>query len=206
MSRNPVADAPAHDFAGLLARAARGEPAALDALIREYEPKVRVVARVLLGPALRPYLDSADLAQSVHKSIVTGLRENRFEFAGPDQLVGLAITVLRRKAARHWRHLQRQRRLSGDGPARDGDDLPGVLTALSSPGTDPAAEAQFRDQLDHLCRHLDDAERRILDLRLEGYTPSEIADQIGVSRVALRVRLTRLRQRLQATGAVTDWL
>jgi RNA polymerase sigma-70 factor (ECF subfamily) len=201
-----VADAPALDFADLLARAGQGDQAALDDLVRQYEPKLRVVARVLLGPALRPYLDSADLAQSVHKSIMVGLRDQRFALAGPDQLIGLALTVLRRKAAKHWRHLQRQRRLSGDGSARNADDLPGVLTALSSPGTDPAAEAQFRDQMHHLCQHLDESEQRVLDLRLEGYTPAEIADQIGVSRVALRVRLTRLRQRLQAAGVITDWL
>lgn len=199
-------DVPALDFAALVTRSAEGDPAAIDELVRQYEPKVRVVARVLLGPALRPYLDSVDLAQSVHKSIVTGLRESRFDIAGPDQLVGLAITILRRKAARHWRHLQRQRRLSGDGSNRSTDDLPSVLTALSSPGVDPADEAQFRDQLTRLCDHLDETERRLLDLRLEGYTPSEIADQLGVSRVALRVRLTRLRQRLQASGAITDWL
>jgi RNA polymerase sigma-70 factor (ECF subfamily) len=192
-------------FAELVARAGRGDSAALAELVREYEPKVRVVARVLLGPALRPYLDSVDLAQSVHKSIFIGLRDNKFELAGPDQLVGLALTVLRRKAARHWRHLQRQRRLSGDGNTK-ADSLPGLLTALSSPETDPATEAQFRDQVEHLCTHLDESERRILDLRLEGHTPSEIADRIGVSRVALRVRLTRLRQRLQATNVVTDWL
>jgi len=201
-----VPDTPSLNFAELLAQAAQGDQAALDELTREYEPKVRMVARVLLGPALRPYLDSVDLAQSVHKSILVGLRDNKFVISEPDQLVGLALTVLRRKAAKHWRHLQRQRRLSGDGSARSTDDLPGVLTALSSPGTDPAAEAQFRDQLEHLCTHLDEAERRILDLRLEGHTPSEIADQIGISRVALRVRLTRLRQRLQASGVVTDWL
>jgi RNA polymerase sigma-70 factor (ECF subfamily) len=201
-----VTDAAPTEFADLLTRAAEGDTTALDALVARYEPKVRVVARVLLGPALRPYLDSVDLAQSVHKSIVTGLRENRFEFEGPDQLVGLALTVLRRKAARHWRHLQRQRRLSGDGSARTADDLPDVLAALSNPGTDPAAEAEYRDHLRQLCEHLDENERRILDFRLEGYTPSEIADKIGVSRVALRVRLTRLRQRLQAAEVVTDWL
>jgi RNA polymerase sigma factor (sigma-70 family) len=127
-------------------------------------------------------------------------------FTGPDELVGLALTVLRRKAAKHWRHLRRQRRLSGDGADRSGDDLPGVLAALSSPGTDPAADAQYHDHLAQLCAHLDDNERKILDLRLEGYTPSEIADKIGVSRVALRVRLTRLRQRLQTADVVTDWL
>lgn len=195
----------AADFAALLARAGGGDEAALGELVRQYEPKVRMVARVLLGPALRPYLDSVDLAQSVHKSVVAGLRDGRVGLAGPDDLIGLAVTILRRKAARHWRHLQRQRRLSGV-TAADGNDLTGVLTALSCPGTDPAAEAQFRDQVGRLCAHLDAAEKQILDWRLEGYTPAEIADRIGVSRVALRVRLTRLRQRLQAAGVLTDWL
>jgi RNA polymerase sigma factor (sigma-70 family) len=199
-----MSDAPARDFQTLLALAGQGDEAALGELVRQYEPKVRIVARVLLG--LRPYLDSVDLAQSVHKSIVTGLRDQRFAMTGPDDLIGLAITVLRRKAAKHWRHLQRQRRLSGVSSEKSTGDLTGVLTALSCTGTDPAVEAQFRDQVDHLCTHLDDAEKQILDLRLEGYTPAEIADRIGVSRVALRVRLTRLRQRLQTAGVVTDWL
>ena len=43
-------------------------------------------------------------------------------------------------------------------------------------------------------------------LRLDGFTPAEIADQLGVGRVALRVRLARLRQRLKTSGVVTDWL
>jgi DNA-directed RNA polymerase specialized sigma24 family protein len=82
----------------------------------------------------------------------------------------------------------------------------GVLTALSNPGTDPAADAQFRDQVEHLCAHLDETERLVLDPRLEGHTLAEIADLLGVNRIALRVRLTRLRQRLQAAGVVSDWL
>jgi RNA polymerase sigma-70 factor (ECF subfamily) len=201
-----VPDPSSSEFSELLSRASHGDATALDELARRYEPKVRVVARVLLGPALRPYLDSGDLAQSVHKSILAGLRESKFHIDGPDQLVALALTVLRRKAAKHWRHLRRQRRLSGDGVAGDHDDVPGLLVALCASGDGPAETAQLRDQLEHLRRHLDEVERHILDLRIEGYTPSEIADQIGVSRVALRVRLTRLRQRLQAEGAVADWL
>lgn len=199
-----MSDAP--DFPTLLARAGEGDEAALQELVRQYEPKVRIVARVLLGPALRPYLDSVDLAQSVHKSVVTGLRDRRFAFTNPDDLIGLAITILRRKAAKHWRHLQRQRRLSGVNGEQSGGDLAGVLTALSCPEADPATEAQYRDQVEHLCAHLDESEKKILDQRLEGYTPAEIADRIGVSRVALRVRLTRLRQRLKDAGVVTDWL
>jgi RNA polymerase sigma-70 factor (ECF subfamily) len=192
----------ANEFADLVSRAARGDPGALDTLVRQYEPKVRLVARVLLGPALRPYLDSVDLTQSVHKSIFVGLRDEKFQIAGPEQLVALALTVLRRKAARHWRHLQRQQRLSGAGGE-------GVAPGLADPvgtGLDPADEAQFRDQAERLCTHLDEVERRILDLRLEGHSSPEIAALTGLSPVNVRVRMTRLRQRLHAAGVLADWL
>src|SRR6516162_8974972 len=99
------------DFAALLARARQGDRAALAQLSQQYEPKVRLVARVLLGPALRPHLDSVDLVQSLHKSLLLGLRQGKFAISGPDGLLALALTLVRRKVARHWRHLQRQRRL-----------------------------------------------------------------------------------------------
>jgi RNA polymerase sigma-70 factor (ECF subfamily) len=159
---------------------------------------------VLLGPALRPYLDSVDLVQSVHKSLMLGLRRNAYDISNPDKLVALTLTMLRRKAARHWRRLQRQQRLSG--APNDSDTLADVLTSLSSPETDPARDAEFRDQVRHVCKHLDDTERRILELRSQDYTTAEVAEQIGISGVALRVRMTRLRQRLAAAGVVTDWL
>jgi RNA polymerase sigma-70 factor (ECF subfamily) len=194
----------APDYAGLVALASRGDRDALDELSRRYEPKIRIVARLVLGPALRPYLDSVDLTQSVHRSLLLGLREGKLVLDDPEQLIGLAVTMLRRKAARHWRHLQRQRRLSGAGPAPG--DRSAVLASLGGGGSDPVAEAQFRDQVEHLCAHLDETERRILDLRLEGHTSNEIAAQVGLSHVNVRVRLTRLRQRLQASGVVADWV
>src|SRR5258708_25204250 len=103
---------PGGDFASVLARARGGDRAALDQLAREYEPKLRLVARVLLGPALRPYLDSVDLVQSVHKSLLLGLRGDKFALDTPDDLLALALTLVRRKVARQWRRLQRQHRLS----------------------------------------------------------------------------------------------
>ncbi|MBI3762403.1 MAG: sigma-70 family RNA polymerase sigma factor [Chloroflexi bacterium] len=200
----------AGQFTSLLARARDGDREALDRLTREYEPKLRLVARVLLGPALRPYLDSVDLVQSVHKSLLLGLRDQKFALDTPESLLALAITLVRRKVARHWRRLQRQQRLSGlaaaPGQATATADLGNVLTALSQPHDDPAEAAQFRDQVEHLCRNLKDAERRLLEMRLEGYSLAESAAALSLSAVALRVRLTRLRQRLRAAGVLDDWL
>jgi RNA polymerase sigma-70 factor (ECF subfamily) len=194
---------PAADFAAFLARARAGDRDALERLARDYEPKLRLVARVLLGPALRPYLDSIDLVQSVHKSLILGLRDHRFTFNSPDDLLALAVTLVRRKAARQWRNLQRQKRLSGSG---DTPDLAMVLTTLSRPEDDPARAAQFRDQVMELCQNLSEPERRLLELRSQGYSPREIAADLGLSAVAFRVRLTRLRHRLRALGMLDDWL
>jgi RNA polymerase sigma factor (sigma-70 family) len=195
---------PAEQFAALLDRARQGDEQALEQLSRQYEPKLRVVARVLLGPALRPYLDSMDLVQSVHRSLILGLRQNKFEIAAPENLLALALTLVRRKAARQWRHLQRQTRL--EARSTQNSSVAQVLTSLSSPQADPAQEAQFRDQVEHLYGSLDDVDRRIVELRLAGYATAEIACQLDLNAVTLRVRMTRLRQRLRAAGVLDEWL
>jgi RNA polymerase sigma factor (sigma-70 family) len=195
---------PAADFLNLLERGRNGDQEALTALVGQYEREVRLMARVLLGPALRQHLDSLDLVQSVHRSLLIGLHGGRFQFNSPKDLLALALTVVRRKVARQWRHLQRQKRLESS--TSDSRNLPDILVSLSSSADDPARAAQFNDQVRELCRHLSDAEYTILQMRLAGYDTAEIGVHLGLSSVAVRVRMTRLRQRLQETGVLDDWL
>ena len=192
----------AQPFAALLSRARQHDPEAVNEICLQYEPRLRVVARVLLGPALRPYLDSMDLVQSVHRSLLIGFREEKFDISTPENLIALSLTLLRRKVARHWRHLQRQQRPGGSSI----DLLPQILADLSTPEADPAEVAQFRDQLEQLCQQLSPTERQVLALRLDGYTTAEIAEQLDMNHVTLRVRLTRLRERLRTSGVLHDWL
>lgn len=191
-------------YAELLARARQGDRAALARLAEQYEARARLVARVLLGPALRPHLDSVDLVQSVHRSLMMGLRNDRFDISTPEQMLALALTLVRRKIARHWRHLQRQKPLSLR--PDDSSNLAPCLVSLSCPHADPAAQAQFNDQVEHLCRNLNETERRILELRTQGHSTEEIARALNLHPVALRVRLSRLRQRLKASGVLEEWL
>jgi RNA polymerase sigma factor (sigma-70 family) len=196
---------PGSEFAELLRKARAGDAAALARLAEQYEPTVRMVARVLLGPALRPYLDSADAVQSVHRSLLAGLRGGKFDLSAPENLVALAVTLLRRRLARRWRHVRRQERLSlggaatTSGPADPMDDRAGATP-------DPAEEAAFRDAARRLYARLTDAERQMIDLRLQGYSTDEIARRLGLNPIALRVRLSRLRKRLADSGVPTDRL
>ncbi len=192
------------DFLEILMQARGGDRNALTRLVDQYEKKLRVVARVQLGPALRPYLDSQDLVQSVHRSLMAGLRDEKFDISSPDQLIALTITMLRRKVARLWRRMRRQERI--DNGSNNNSDVVDLLTSISAPRADPEAEADFRDSVSFLCEQMDDVERSILDLRLHGFAAPEIATQIGLSSVNVRVRMTRLRQRLAAAGVLDDWL
>ena len=191
----------ANPFDDLLARARTGDEPALAELARQYEPEIRIMARVLLGPALRPYLDSMDLVQSVHRSLLVGMRQGRYEFSGPDRLVALALTMIRRKVARQWRKHRRQ-----DRPAAAGDTGLDQLTVLAAADGDPARAAAVNDSLRHLWTTLDLTERRVMELRLDGHSTAEVARQLGLDADVLRVRLSRLRQRLRETGMLDEWL
>src|SRR5262245_24745267 len=124
----------ASPFAEVLARAGQGDSAAMSAVAQHYEAEIRVMARVLLGPALRPYLDSMDLVQSVHRSLMVHLRGGEFELTSPDRLVALAVTMIRRKVARQWRRHRRQERMTA---TDSGTPLPEILLRLCASDSDP---------------------------------------------------------------------
>lgn len=191
------------EFDELLERARAGDESAMALLVERYEPEVRMVARARLGGALRPHLDSMDLVQSVHHSLIVGLRAERFDISSPDKLIALALTIVRRKVARHWRKLKRQQRLSqGDGVA----DLVELLGSLAAPGTDPASEAAVREAAAQVIGQMDEMEKRMIELRLEGYSTADVARHLGLDPDVLRVKLSRLRRRLRERGLLEEWL
>src|SRR5262245_26529400 len=193
----------ASPFAEVLARAGQGDSAAMSAVAQHYEAEIRVMARVLLGPALRPYLDSMDLVQSVHRSLMVHLRAGQLELSQPDQLLALALTMIRRKVARQWRRHRRQQRL--DGTLHE-QPLPQLLTRLHCPDDDPVRRSQIDEAIAKLLRHITSVDRQIMELRLEGFNNAEIAERLGLDPDGLRVRISRLRHRLHSDHLLDEWL
>jgi RNA polymerase sigma-70 factor (ECF subfamily) len=199
--RRSMQDSP-EGFAALLARARDGDEASMALLVEQYEPQVRAVARARLGTALRPYLDTVDLVQSVHRSLMVGVSQNKFDISSPEKLIGLAIIMVQRKVARQWRRVKRQERDSG--AAGDLQRLAHRPVSLSSPESDPASAAEFQDKVRTLLETLDATDRRLIELRLEGRSTADAARTLGVDADVLRVRLSRLRQRLRASSLIRD--
>ena len=194
--------APDH-FATLIEQARQGDPQAIEELVRTYEAEVRLVARVLLGPRLRPHVDSLDMVQTVHPCLMLGLRQGRYDISTPENLMALALGMVRRKVARQWRQVRRQQRLSDPGQA---EDLAQLLKSLTSSELDPARAAQLDDAIEHLCGNLNARDRRLMELRLQGYSTVETARKLGEDADVLRAHLSRLRRQLRAAGILSEWL
>lgn len=164
-------------------------------LVSRYEADVRIVARARVGAALRPHLDSIDLIQSLHRSVLLGLRNQKFDIETPEQLLGLAKTIVRRKAARYWRKIARQQRLS---TGNDHQDLAFKLAHLESNTSDPHRIAELRDLARKLLAELAPQDQDLLRLRLDGFSTVDAARQLGLDPDVTRARLSRIRRRLAA--------
>ena len=190
-------------FQQLMSRAKQGDELAMAELVKQYEPEVRMVASVRLGGFLRPHLDSVDLVQSVHKSLMLGLRRNQFDISSPEKLIALALTMVRRKVAKKWRKMRRQQRLESSGSSAN---LPDMLASLVSPDSDPAALTAQRAEIEEIFSKLSESERRLIELRMDGHSTVEVARKLGLDADVLRVNLSRLRKRLRDTGAMAELL
>ena len=78
--------------------------------------------------------------------------------------------------------------------------------SLSEPDSDPAAKAAVQEATEHVLQELNDIEKQVIELRLEGFTTVEVARQLGLDADVLRVKLSRLRRRLRDRGLMSDFL
>jgi RNA polymerase sigma factor (sigma-70 family) len=73
-----------------------------------------------------------------------------------------------------------------------------LLDTFVDPGVSPEISLERDDLLEKMGQKLSVPDQQLLEFLLHGYSGAEIAGQLGITHVAVRVRLHRLRQRLAA--------
>jgi RNA polymerase sigma factor (sigma-70 family) len=175
----------------LLRIRARDDEAAAE-LLRRYEPALRMEIRQRLRDArLRRLLEPADLCQSVLKSFFVRVGAGQFELDSPKRLLALLRTMARNKVVSQVRKQQAQRR----DMHREVSLGSGRLSAVS---LDPSASrlAMGREALEAFRVRLSTIERRMVDLRSQGFQWDEIAREIGGTSQARRKQLARAVDRV----------
>jgi RNA polymerase sigma factor (sigma-70 family) len=197
MATEAVQSPPDDDFAGLLARVRGGDDVAAAELVQRYERAVLRSVRSRLSRSMRGALDSMDVMQSVHRSLLTGVKNERFQLTTPQQLIGLAVVMVQRKVARHWRKLKRLP--AGAGQATGSDSAPS-LEAIASDQSAPSEIATANDLLERVLSQLGSFDRQLVRLKLAGNSSVESAAILGHEPAFIRMRWSRLRQMLRRCG------
>ncbi len=189
------------DFSVLVRRVRSGDEAAAEQLVRRYEPLIRRAIRLRIEDTrLNRVFDSMDVSQSVLASFFVRAAVGEYDLENPDQLIRLLVAMARNKLVSRVRQERRQQRdvrrvavLSAKDFAELVDPRPSVSELLSK-----------RELLDRMRAELSDDERRVADLRCEGYGWEEIASKLGGSSQARRMQLSRAIDRIVRKLGVGD--
>ena len=151
----------------------------------------------------RRLYDEEDAAQSAFHSLCRGVSEGQFpDLNDRDSLWRLLLVIALRKVnKRHRFDLQERRdvrRTSGDARLADSEEGLSSVDEVSTglPGPDLAAE--FVDTYELLLGQLDDEMlQRIVELKLEGFTNIEVADELNCTRKTVQRKLEMVRRAWQ---------
>jgi RNA polymerase sigma-70 factor (ECF subfamily) len=175
-------------FEELMRRVRAGDGAAAEQLVRRYEPTIRRVVRVRLVDArLQRLFDSMDICQSVFGSFFVHAALGDYDLSTPEQLLGLLVTMSRKKVVDQSRRAGAARR----DYRRTKEAAAGREKHWAADDPSPSRQVAGQELLEEFRRRLTDAERRIADRRSAGLSWQEVAAELGGNPEALRKQLAR---------------
>lgn len=168
--------------ASWLANLQNGDEAAVRRLWNDYFTRiVRLAARKMQNLRLRA-ADEEDIALSAMNSFYQMARKREEPIADPTELWKLLATITNRKVnkerQRQYAGKRREQLLAGESIFGD-EALPLGINQIASETPAPEAALELAETLEAIlsCSNAD----QIIELRLEGYSNSEIAAKIGCS-------------------------
>ena len=183
------------DPAEWIARAARGDGAAVERLIEHHLPALRAFVRARMGARLRARESTSDVVQSICRELLT--HQERFVHPGPEAFKAWLFTTARRKLSNRVRDLERQKRDAGRevrGSALG--DLGDAYARISSP-SGHALKVEEIERLEAALDQLSPDHREVLTLaHLVGLSRAEIGRQMDKSEEAVRQLLHRATAKL----------
>jgi DNA-directed RNA polymerase specialized sigma24 family protein len=178
-----------------------GEFDAAQKLWDRYAGQLLELARAKLGDVPKGYADEEDIAQNVFASICRGAAAGRLcDVKNRDELWWLLLAITRQKVASHVRRETTQKRGTGrvrtetalafDVSSNSGFSLDNLIGRSPSPQFVAALNEQHQHLLsllqgENLCQ--------VANMRIEGYTVAEIAEQLGISHRAVERKLQIIR-------------
>jgi RNA polymerase sigma-70 factor (ECF subfamily) len=188
-------------FAEFLTGLQAGDAAAPRELFERFATRLLALARSRFGAGLRHKIDPEDVVQSAYKSFFRSFDEGKVEVVNWNSLWGLLTLITLRKCADrvayHRAECRDANREVAAPPDAEGSPW---LEAVGREPT-PLEAAELGETVERLFAHLDEDERPVLDLSLQGYTTREISERLGRAERTVRLLRECVRKRLERMQA-----
>lgn len=184
-------------FADFLTRLEAGDDAAARELFRRFAHQLLALARQRIAAGLRHKVDPEDVVQSAYKSFFGRYGDGDLDLAGWNSLWGLLTLITVRKCAeRAAYHRAECRDAAREVAAPPDGDGASRLEPFGREPT-PLEAAELSETVARLFAALDEDERPVLELSLQGYSTREISAQLGRAERTVRLLREGIRHRLE---------
>ncbi|MCS7022139.1 MAG: sigma-70 family RNA polymerase sigma factor [Gemmataceae bacterium] len=177
----------------LVAAYQAGSDTAAHILFDRYCEKLLRLAQRRIGQRLASRIDPEDIIQSAFRTFFVHLRKNNFTFAQESDLFKLLVRLTVHKTLRQIAHHRAAKR----DPQREiihaleDRDLSEQLVSHEPP---PEAEVMLLEEMERFLRRLSPFEQQVLEMRLQGYSSTEIARALGTYDRKIRRVLERIER------------
>ncbi len=191
--------------AELLEEWRQGNEQAAEEIFQRYVERLIALARSRLSAKLSRRLDPEDVVQSAYRSFFRQARDDRYALRRSGDLWRLlAAITLNKLHGQIEYHTAQKRAVDQEENAPADRSLFSVRPDAVARGPSPSEALAVVEELEEVMRGLDAVHRRILELRLQGQSVEEIAEDVQrsertVRRVLEKVK-TELNQRLNPAG------
>jgi RNA polymerase sigma-70 factor (ECF subfamily) len=188
--------APNDSFPRFLVRLQARDGEAAREVFRRFTTQLIALTRRRFAPAFRYKVDPEDVVQSVYKSFFLRYGQGRIEVDNWNGLWGLlTLITLRKCAERVAYHRAGCRDLAREAAVPTGAEDGALWLETAGREPTPLQAAELRETVDRLLADLNEDDRLVIELSLQGYNVREISERLD--RVERTVRRTRERIRIR---------
>src|SRR5262249_28500755 len=186
-----------NSFAEFLDRLRSQDDAAAEELFARFAHQLIALAHRHIGAGLRHKVDPEDVVQSAYKSFFVRYGAGNLDVVNWNSLWGLLTLITVRKCAERAAYHRAERRdAAREVSLPQGDEAAPWLDPLGREPT-PIEAAVLNETVEQLLADLDEEERPILELSLQGYSTREISERLGRAERTVRLLREGVRHRLQ---------
>ena len=168
-----------------------GEPDVVASFIAQYGPAIERIAANRISPALGQRVGADDVFQSVCRTFFRRAQSGQFTFPDRESLWRLLCAITLNKVRNQARFHKAQKRGTGQ-------EVGSEATAMQPSGeASPEEAAEFADEIAHLISGLGETESRVVQMKMEGHSHADIANELNCTVRTVGRLLVKVRNRLE---------